>query len=69
MPEAWLRDSASWETWQAYQGNVMGAPDGPFQSMRSYEQQLIAIGSRLDEIERGYAENEAATADLFGRAL
>ena len=66
MPEPWLGDSASYATWAVYTERVMGAPDGPFRAMVAYERQLVAIRDRLGEIERAYAENEAATGELFG---
>jgi hypothetical protein len=69
MPEPWLGDSASHSVWVAYNEGVMRAPDGAFQAVRAYEEQLRAIRDRLVEVERSYARNEHDTGALFGRVL
>jgi hypothetical protein len=69
MPEPWLGDSASYESWVFYTDHVMGAPDGPFQAMLAYERQLVAIRDRLTEIQAAYDRNESDTGALFGNRL
>ena len=69
MPEPWLGDSASYESWVFYTDHVMGAPDGPFQAMLAYERQLVAIHARLTEIQAAYDRNESDTGALFGNRL
>lgn len=69
IPEPWLGDSASYETWQFYTDQVMNAPDGPFHALLAYERQLVAIVLRLNEIEAEYARNEAETGATFERML
>lgn len=69
MPEPWLGDSASYETWAFYTDHVMGAPDGPFQAMLAYERQLVVIHTRLTEIQAAYDRNESDTGALFGSRL
>ncbi|WP_141277825.1 hypothetical protein [Pseudonocardia hydrocarbonoxydans] len=69
MPEPWLGDSASFETWAFYTDHVMGAPDGPFQALLAYEAQLVAVRDRLVEIQAEYDRTESDTASLFGSRL
>ena len=69
IPEPWLGDSASFETWEFYERRVMADPDGPFQSLLAYERQLVAIRDRLVEIEAGYARNESETGSMFRSIL
>ena len=69
MPEPWLGDSASYESWVFYTDHVMGAPDGPFQAMLAYERQLVAIRDRLTEIQAAYDRTESDTGALFGNRL
>lgn len=69
IPEPWLGDSASHETWALYTEQVMGATDGAFHGMIAYERQLVAIRERLTEIEGRYAATESDAAARFGRTL
>ena len=69
MPEPWLGDSASFETWAFYTDHVMGAPDGPFQALLAYEAQLVAVRDRLVEIQAAYDGTESDTAAVFGSRL
>ncbi|WP_141277827.1 hypothetical protein [Pseudonocardia hydrocarbonoxydans] len=69
MPEPWLGDSASFETWAFYTDHVMGAPDGPFQALLAYEAQLVAVRDRLVEIQAEYDRTESDTAAVFGSRL
>lgn len=67
LPEPWLGDPVSAESYRVYNEHVMAAPDGPFHALLSYEQQLRAISERLAQIQRNYDEAEAANTDLVGR--
>ncbi len=67
LPEPWLGDPVSAESYRVYNEHVMSAPDGPFHALLAYERQLVAISERLAQIQRNYDEAEAANADLVGR--
>ncbi len=67
LPEPWLGDPVSRESYRVYNQNVMKKPDGPFHALRIYEQQLRVISERLAEIQRNYDEAEAANSDLVRR--
>ncbi len=67
LPEPWLGDPVSAESYQVYNDNVMGAKDGPFHALLAYEEQLRMISQRLAEIQRNYDEAEAANTDLVRR--
>ena len=69
MPEPWLGDSASFETWAFYTDHVMGAAEGPFHALLAYERQLMAIRDRLTEIQADYDRTESGTAALFGNRV
>ncbi len=67
LPEPWLSDPISAESYRVYNEQVMNAADGPFQALLAYERQLISISERLAEIQRNYDEAEAANSDLVRR--
>ena len=69
MPEPWLGDSASFETWAFYTDHVMGAAEGPFHALLAYERQLVAIRDRLTKIQADYDRTESGTAALFGNRV
>ena len=69
IPEPWLGDSASFETWEFYERHVMGAADGPFHAILAYERQLVAIRDRLAEIEADYARTEREAGSAFESML
>ena len=67
LPQPWLGDPISHESYRVYNEHVMGAPDGPFHALLAYERQLVAISERLAQIQRNYDEAEAANGDLVRR--
>ncbi len=62
----WLGDSASHSVYVAYNEGVMNAPDGAFQAICAYEQQLRDIRNQLVAIEHGYARTEDINQALMG---
>ena len=67
LPEPWLGDPVSDESWRVYNERVMGAQDGPFHALLAYQQPLRTISQQLAQIQRNYDEAEAANAHLVGR--
>lgn len=67
LEEAWLGDSVSEKSYRVYNDVVMRDPNGPFQSLLTYEEQLRAISQRLAQIQHNYDETEATNTDLVGR--
>ncbi len=61
------QDPVSAESHRVYNDNVMGAKDGPFHALLTYEQQLRMISQRLAEIQRNYEKAEAANSELVRR--
>lgn len=67
LPEPWLGDPVSQASFEIYNNHVMGADDGPFHALLTYEQELLNISQRLADIQRNYDEAEAANTDLVRR--
>lgn len=67
---AWMGDPKSAEVAAFYNDRVMDAPDGQYQALLRYQEELTRVRDQLRVLEERYREVEADnTAAFGGRAL
>ena len=67
---AWMGDPKSAEVAAFYNARVMDAPDGQYQALLRYQEELTRVRDQLHQLEEQYRQVEDENAALFGgRAL